>query len=128
MDGIEEERKIAENLEAEFFDARKQFRIGFAKAVDGLHGVADNEAGAALAIGPRGDEAAEQFVLAAAGVLELVDQQVADSVGDGLRGVDGKLVFALENVERDLRDFSKVGSRGLGKDDAKLSRRHGAEE
>ena len=120
MDGIEEQRKIAENLKAEFFDARKQFGIGLAEAVDGLHGVADDEAGAALAIGPCADEAAEQFMLASAGVLEFVDQQMANSIGDGLRGVDGKLVFALEDTERDLCNFSKVGGGSLGKDDAKL--------
>ena len=59
-------------------------------------------------------------MLAAAGVLKFVDQQMADSVGDGLRGIDGKFIFAFEHVERDLRDLGKVGRGGLGKDDAKL--------
>src|ERR1039458_6063316 len=99
MDGIEEKRKIAEDFEAQFFDAREEFRVGLAEAVDGLHGIANDETGAAFAIGPCGDEAAEQFVLTAAGVLEFVDQQMADSVGDSLRGIDGKFVFALEDVK-----------------------------
>ena len=102
------------------FDARKQFGVGVAEDVDGLHGVADDEAGAALALGPGGDEAPKQFVLTAARVLEFVDQQVANAVGDGLRGVDWKFVFAFEHAERDLRDLSEVSSGRLGEDDAEF--------
>ena len=39
--------------------------------------------GASRAVGPGGDEAGEQLVLTAACVLKLVDQQVANVVGDG---------------------------------------------
>ena len=59
-------------------------------------------------------------MLAATGVLEFVDQQMADSIGDGLCGIDGEFVFALKDAERDLRDLGKVGGGSLGKDDAKL--------
>ena len=56
-------------------------------------------------------------MLAAAGVLELVDQQVADTVGDSERGVAGKAVFGLEHALRDLRDLNEVHCAGFGKDD-----------
>ncbi len=102
------------------FDARKKFGVGVAEKVDGLHGVADHKAGAARALGPGGDEAGEQLVLAAAGVLELIDQQMADAVGDGQRGVGGQAVVALEHVLGDLRDLDEVHGSGLGKDDLQL--------
>ena len=44
------------------------------------------------------DDAGEQLVLAAAGVLELIDEQVANVVGDSQRGVGGQAVFAAQNA------------------------------
>ena len=103
------------------FGRGEEFGIGIAEEVDGLHGVADDETTAAFALGPGGDEAAEEFVLAAAGVLKLVDEQVVDAVGDGEGGVGGLAVGALEDVEGDLRDFNVVDCAGFGKDDAELA-------
>src|ERR1700722_4714245 len=117
MDPIEGKSKFVRNFQAVLFNARKQFRVGFAEAVNGLHRVADNEAGAALAIGPGGNEAAEQLVLAATGVLEFVDQKMTDSVGDGLSCVRRKSVFTLEHAEGDLPHFRKFSRCRLGKDD-----------
>jgi hypothetical protein len=56
-------------------------------------------------------------VLAAAGVLELVHQQVADAVGDGHGGVGGQAVCAFQHALGDLRDFNEVHRAGFGKDD-----------
>ena len=71
-------------------------------------------------------EAREQLVLAAAGVLEFVDQQVADAVGDSLRCVSRKPVFALENMLRNLRHFDVIRCAGFSKHDLQLARRRGA--
>src|SRR5271157_6664953 len=80
---VKEQRLVVGNFKANFLHAREKLGIGVAEEVNGLHGVADNEAGAALALGPGSDKTGEQLVLVAAGVLELVDQQMADAVGDG---------------------------------------------
>jgi len=52
----------------------EQFGIGIAEEVDGLHGIADDEDCAAFRLGPRGHERTDQLVLAAAGVLKLIQQ------------------------------------------------------
>ena len=81
LHGFESQRKFARNFKADLFHARKKFCIGIAEKVDGLHGVADDEAGAAFALGPGCDKVREQLMLAAAGVLKFVDEQVANAVG-----------------------------------------------
>ncbi len=53
LNGIEEQRKVVGNLEADLLNARKELGIGVAEEVDGLHGVADDETGAALALRAR---------------------------------------------------------------------------
>ena len=58
-----------------------------------------------VAIRPGSDQAGEQLVLTAAGVLEFIDQQVADAVGYGQRGIGGKAVFSFKHASRDLRDL-----------------------
>ena len=60
-------------------------------------------------------------MLAAAGVLKLVDEDVMDAVGDGEGGVGGLAVGALEDVEGDLGDFNVVDGAGFSKDDAELA-------
>ena len=47
-------------------------------------------------------------MLAAAGVLEFVDQQMSDAIGNSERGFGGELIFAAEDVTGDLRDFDEV--------------------
>jgi len=42
-------------------------------------------------------------VLAAAGVLEFVDEQVVNAVGHGNGGIAGQVIFVLEHTERYLR-------------------------
>jgi len=86
------------DFETGFPDAGEELGVCVAEEVNGLHGVADNETTAAFALRPGGDEAAEEFVLAAAGVLKLVDEDVVDAVGDGKSGVGGQAVGTLEDV------------------------------
>jgi hypothetical protein len=119
---VEEQRIVVWDFETKGFDARKKFSISVAEEVDGLHGVADHEAGAARPFWPSGDEAGEQLVLAAAGVLKLVDQQVADFVGDGESCVGGKIVFASEHALGNLRYLGEVHCACLCKGDSQFAR------
>ena len=64
----------------------------------------------------------EQSVLAAAGVLKLIDQQMLNAVGECLRGIARQVVLALESSLRDLCDFNEVGLARFRKDDAQLAR------
>ena len=90
LHGFESQRKFARNFKADLLHARKKFCIGVAEEVDGLHGVADDEAGAAFALGPGCNKVRQQLMLAAAGVLKFVDEQVANAIGDGLRSISGE--------------------------------------
>ena len=56
----------------------------------------------------------EQLMLAAAGVLELVNQQVVDAVGNGQRGVARIFVLVLQHAPSNLRHFDVVDRRVLG--------------
>ena len=60
-------------------------------------------------------------MLAAAGVLKLVDEDVVDAVGDGDGGVGGLAVGVFKDGEGDLRDFNVVDCAGLREDDFKLA-------
>jgi hypothetical protein len=62
----------------------------------------------------------KQLVLAAAGVLKFVDEQMANSIGDGLRAIGGQPVVASEYMERDLSDLNEVRGCGLCEDDLQL--------
>ena len=110
----------AGEFETDFFDAGEELGVGVAKEVDGLHGVADEEEGAASTVGPGAEDAGEELVLAAAGVLELVDEEVMDTVGDGDGGVGGKPVFAAEDALGDLGDLNEIDGGGFSEDDFEL--------
>jgi hypothetical protein len=103
------------NLKANCFHAREKLSVGIAKKVDGLHGVADGEAGAASALGPRSDNAGQQPVLSPACVLELVYQQVTNTIGNGERSIGRQAIFAGEHALGNLRNFNKVRRASLGK-------------
>ena len=62
-------------------------------------------------------------MLPTAGVLELVNEQVAYAVGDGHRRVRGKIVVALQHALGNLRDLDEVHSPGFGKGDLQFARR-----
>lgn len=57
---------------------QEQADLGLAETVDGLHRVAHQEQRAAIAVLPAGGQRGQQVDLALAGVLEFVDQQMAD--------------------------------------------------
>ena len=61
-------------------------------------------------------------MLAAAGVLELVDQQVAYAVGDCQRGVGGEIVIVPEYALGNLRHLGEVHGASLGIGDLQLAR------
>src|SRR5579863_3894767 len=81
-DGMQRERFLLSEFEASLLDAPEELGLGVAERVDRLDRVADHEDGAARAIGPCGDERGDELVLAAAGVLEFVHQQVMYVVGN----------------------------------------------
>jgi hypothetical protein len=116
MCGVEIEWQFAGEFQPEALDALKQLGIGVAKKVNGLHRIPDDEAGAIFMPWPRSDEVRKQLVLATACVLELVDQQVANAVGDGNSGVAG----FPQNRKRNLRNLGKVDQTGFTEDNAKL--------
>ena len=119
-DEVEQKRFVLREFKANRSHAREELGLGLAEEVDGLHGVADRKTTAALAFGPGGDQVGEHLMLAAARVLKLVDQQVADAFGDGEGGVGGKAIVAFEHALSDLRHFNEVHRAGLGKDDLEL--------
>ena len=121
MHGIEAQRRFVGDIEPDVFDARKEFGVGATKEIDGLHRIANHEAGAAFGLGPRGNQAAEQLVLAAAGVLEFVNEQMADAVGNGHGGFRWLVIFAAEHAEGNLRDLDEVDHACLSKSDAQIS-------
>ena len=81
--------------------------VGLAEAIDGLHRIADNEQGAPVALLPAGGEPLQQRDLRGAGVLELIDQQMADAVIE-LELEIGRLGFITECGQRALCDFDEV--------------------
>ena len=71
MDWIELEWQIVAGISRpSTLYARKKLGIGVAEKIDGLHGIADDEAGAAFALGPRSDEAAQATGAAGGWCLE----------------------------------------------------------
>ena len=86
--------------------AQEQAHIGLAEPVNGLHRVADQKQGAAVAVLPAGGQPLEQAHLGRAGVLEFVDQQVADAVVQLQLQIAGRVVIAQgqQGVLRHLRE------------------------
>ena len=71
--------------------AQIQTDLGLAEAVDGLHRVADHEQRAPVARLPAGSELGQQFMLAHRGILEFIDQQVANAVIEMQGQIGGRL-------------------------------------
>ena len=104
------QRRQRQAADALCLGAQEQPHLSLAEAVDRLHRIADAEQRAAVAWLPAGGEALQQLDLGRAGVLELVDQQVADAPveaqaqfrrvhvvaqgGDGARGELAEIHFA----------------------------------
>ena len=85
LQGLEPQR-----AEAAIAHRGEASHLGIAKAVDGLHGITDHEQCASVALRPVQGQRAQQVVLLARGVLELVHQDVhearAESFGQRRRG------------------------------------------
>ena len=62
-------------------------------------------------------------MLAAAGVLEFVDQQMADAVGNGQRGFGGKAVLALSTLSAICATSMKSAAAASAKTTLQLARR-----
>src|SRR6185437_6171656 len=114
LHAVKEERLRIVRAQARHLYARKQLSVGIAEKINGLHRVADDEAGAVLAIGPGSDERREQLVLAAAGVLKFIHQQVAYVVYRRERRFDGQAVVGAKNRISGLRYFDEIHRTGLG--------------
>ena len=77
---------------------QKQAHVGTAKTVDGLHAVAHHHDGArrlrigGVVVAPAAGEQAQQLVLVDRGILELVHQDVLDTVVQAQRQFGGRLV------------------------------------
>jgi hypothetical protein len=120
---VEWERFAIRDFEANLLYAGEEFRIRVAEKIDGLHGVADGEASAPRAVWPGGDEAGEQLMLAAAGVLEFIDEQVPYTVGNGHGGFGGKAVVGLQHALGDLGNLDEIDRCGLSENHLELARR-----
>ena len=90
-----------------FAHPNEQAHIGFAKTVDGLHGVAHQKQGFVALRFPAGGEALDETNLRRAGVLEFVDQQVADGVVELQLQIGGG-EFVAQGFEGLLRHLDKV--------------------
>jgi len=80
--------------DAALADAQEEAHIGLAEAVDRLHRVADDEQRAAVIGHPAARQPFDQGDLARAGILEFVDQQVADAVIERLGEIGRRFVVA----------------------------------
>src|SRR6476646_357931 len=93
LEGVENEWLIVCQLEAAISHASEQFGVRISKRVNGLHRITNHEDAATNLIGPRSYEGGEKLMLAPAGVLEFVDQEVANVIGGGECGLRGIFVF-----------------------------------
>ena len=101
--------------------ARKKFSVGIAEKVDGLHGVAHYEDSAPNLVWPCAEEAGQQLVLATAGVLKLIHQQMPDIVRDVQRRIAGQPVLAHQHALGNLSHLNKVHRSRLGENDSQLA-------
>ena len=98
-----EVRAQRERLQGEHADAapaRLQVEpyLRFAKAVDGLHGIAYQEKGAAVIGFPAGSQPFEQRVLRRRRILEFVDQDVPDAMIEGQHEI-GRLALLSQGPQ-----------------------------
>ncbi|CAM3664292.1 hypothetical protein ACMA110817_23570 [Achromobacter marplatensis] len=101
---------------------QEQAHFGLAETVDGLHGVAHQEQAASIARLPAGGQRAQQVQLRLAGVLEFVDQQMADRRIQ-LQQQFARIIGAAQRRGRALRDLDEVDFTRIREAQAQL--RHG---
>ncbi|MNX96293.1 hypothetical protein D3C86_1286050 [compost metagenome] len=102
------------------FQEQTDFRL--AEAVDRLHRIAHQEQAAAIAGLPAGSQRAQQVQLRLAGVLEFVDEQVADG-SIQLEQQFARIIGAAQRGRGALRDLDEIHLALVGKAQAQL--RHG---
>jgi hypothetical protein len=92
-------------------DTQEEADVGLAEAIDRLHRVAHGEQRAAVAgafvTAPAGGKAFQQFNLGRAGVLEFVDQQVADAVVEAQAELAGVHLVA-QRGDGARREFAEI--------------------
>jgi hypothetical protein len=102
----------------------EQADIGFAEAVDRLHRIADQEHRAAIVRRPARGQLLEQREVTVRGVLELVDQYVADAVIQR-QGEIGRGVFTPERLACRVGDLRVVHLTALGEHQSQACRGDG---
>ena len=102
--------------------AEKHADLGFAKTVDGLHRVADQEQRAAIARLPARGEQREQLGLLQRCVLEFVDQDVADARVQAQRQI-GWIIHAAQRGARRGSDRRIIDASQLSEDHLELGDR-----
>ena len=99
----------------------EELNLSLPEEIDGLHGVADGKAGATIAGRPIAHQQAEQLMLGARGVLELVNQQVANPLA-----AKASRFGVAQGSARSQADLGEVDLASLCEDDAQLG--HGAQQ
>ena len=121
---IHPQRKRREPHAADAFAPRTQIQadLRFAEAVDGLHGIAHGEQRASVPCAPTGGEAFEQSVLTQGRVLELIHQEMAQTIVQRQRQIR-RLLRLPQGEQRCLGDLGEIHLAVLLKRKAQL--RHG---
>ena len=100
----------------------KQAHLRVAEAIDGLHGIADDEERASIALLPCGGERFEQLELRERGVLELVDQDVLEREPGAQRELR-RLPGLGERRARRARHVRVIDAAAVGELGVQLERR-----
>ena len=93
-------------------DAQEQADIGLAEAVDRLHRIANHEQRPAIVRHPAAGQFFNEADLARAGVLELVDQQVADAPVEA-QAEFGRIGLVAQGGDGARREFAEIDLAGL---------------
>ncbi len=107
---------------ADVGDFQEQAHFRLAETVDGLHRVAHQEQTAAVALLPARGQRAQQVQLGLAGVLEFVDEQMADR-GVQLQQQFARIVGAAQRGRGALRDFDEIHLARVGEAQPQLRHR-----
>jgi hypothetical protein len=115
------ERKFAVSVsgagcEAATANVEEQSNLGLAEPVNGLHRIADEEDRPALGLVPSGGELPDEADLAERRVLELVDQNVADTFAQDQREV-GRIFGLPQSGFGGEGDLSEIAGSGPGENE-----------
>ncbi len=102
----------------------KKADIGFAKQVDRLFWITDDEERAAVAALPSGYQPVQQFILGIGGILEFIDQDVTDRVVEFEQQVT-RIVGCSQAGQGGAGHLGKIDGAGLAKNRAQLDNDQG---